>query len=621
MATMFGADATTLRDAQGAGSRPLSPVQQQYFGEGNTGLINTVGGLLVSGAEALAEESRKEKKTPEWMGVRNEFQTRLARLSEAANQATDNVSRNRYVTQARSLYNQYMANYSYFGEDFSKSISQAYNFNKTGSGLDEVEDVRKREIEFNQKTVQEYTAQGLLPNFGDLTPEQTQATLALAQEWNRTKTLNEKLMAEEDRAIKRNAEGRAQVTHAFTTSQQTMQLQAQQQLAGTLASSVDLLVANTDATKAKIDSGAVSFEDASFLLEKSILTQRQQGNIALQGDAQALSTYNTFMDNYLKVTKDYLNPATRTKAVEDEYQRMIALEKLNIARRPAGAKSIVLSDLFGKDVMTNLNTARFINSIGNDIDAAYSQNMVPSILSGETGTQSATFSSVQEQVTKAKNGELPAGNKAFEQAGQFSNAVLNTIGSVDPTNPKSLAYANDYLSSETMAEMVKQGRISPAMAAKAKEPFLQNYAQGLGKNMEKFLYATVGEATYTNGQRDTTKTPTNVNLLKFTPKPDGSFSVTESRDPTSTFVLSPYHAASLRAKAETQAAELGKTVRSYAHLNGHTNYEQAWNEIRHILVPGQYPTPNRVKEAMADGWDGVGFFNNASSWKSKNVPN
>lgn len=621
MATMFGTDATTLREPQGAGSRPLSPVQQQYYGEGNSGLINTVGGLLVSGAEAVAEADKKNKKVPEWMGVRNEFQTRLAKLSEAANQSTDNVSRNRYMTQARSLYNQYMANYSYFGEDFSKSISNAYTFNKTGSGLDEVEDVRKREVEFNQKTVQEYTAQGLVPNFGDLTPDQTKATLALAQQWNQTKKLNEQMLAEEDRQIKRNAEGRAQVGHAFTTTQQTMQLQAQQQLAGTLASGVDLLVTNTDAAKEKIDNGAVPYEEAVFILERSILTQRQQGNIALQGDAQALSTYNTFMDNYLKITKDYLNPATRSKAIEDEYQRMIALEKLNIARRPAGAKSIVLSDLFGKDVMTNLNTSRFVTSIGNDIDAAYSQNMVPSILSGDTGTQAATFSSVQEQVTKAKNGELPAGNKAFEQAGQFSNSVLNTIGSVDPTNPKSLAYANDYMASEAFAELVKQGRISPAMAAKAKEPFLQNYAQGLGRNMEKFLYTTVGEATYTNGQRDTAKTPTNVNLLKFTPKPDGSFSVSESRDPNSTFVLSPYHAASLRASAEKQATELGKTVRSYAHLNGHTNYEQAWNEVRHILVPGQFPTPNRVKEAMADGWDGVGFFNNASSWKSGHVPN
>lgn len=612
MPTLFGVDATTLSEPRGAGTGPLAPVQEQVADPGYTGMLNVVGGVAESAASFFKTKSKDD---PAWMPVRNEFQERLARLSEAANQATDNVSRSQYITQARSLYNQYQANYAHFGGDFSKSISDAYTYNKTGSGIDELEDVRKREVEFEQKMVQDAAKTGAVAQFGDLTPEQRSTTLNTVKLLNRQKELEEQLIATEERTIKQNAEGRAQVTHAFQQSQNTMTLQAQQNLSAVLSSGVDMLMSNTDAAMAAINNGQMDFAGAWSTVERSLMVQRQNGSIALQGDAQALSTYNNFMDNYLKVSKEYLDPATRTKTVEDEYKRLINMEKLRLARKPGGSTAIVLGELMGPDVFSKVNTSRFLDSIANDVDSAYSTATVPSVLSGNGAAQAATFSSVQDQVMRAVKNEAPVGNQIVDQAGTFANATLNTLGSLNPNDPKSMAYVNDFMSSQAFGELVKQGKIDPVMAAKAREPFLANYAKGLGKQMDAFLYSSIGEATYTNGARDATRTPTNVQLMRFEPSPDGTFKVVERRDPGFTFVMSPYHAASLVAKAEKQATEIGKAVRSYAHIQGHTNYEKAWTEIRHELVPNQYPTPDRVKEAMADGWDGVGFFNNSSSWK------
>lgn len=615
MPTLFGVDATTLSDPKGAGTQPLTPVQERVADPGYDGMLNVINGVGTSAASFFKEQ---EKKNPPWMQVRNEFQQRLAVLSEAANQATDGISRNKYITQARSMYNQYMANYAHLGEDFSKSISNAYTYNKTGSGLDELEDVRKKEIENEQKVIQEWANQGLLPAFGDVTPEQRQAVLSTAQNFNRQKKIQEELLAAEDREMKRNAEGRAQSNFAYEQHKQTMALQSQQNLSPLLASGVDLLMANTDAAMAAINSGKMDFATGWATVERALMIQRQNGNIALQGDSQALSTYNSFMDNYMKVVKEYLDPATRTKSVEDEYTRMINMEKLRLARKPGGSTAIVLGQLMGPDVFTKVNSSRFLNSIADDIDSAYTTKTIPSVMSGNAGAQAAVFDSVRGQVARASRGEAMNSKEIYDQAADFANATLNTLGSLDPDSPKSLAYVNDFMSSPEFGELVKQGKISPTMAAKAYEPFVQNYAKGLGKTFSNWLYSTVGEATYTNGVRDVNKTPTNVQLLRFEIDDEGQMKVVESRDPGYNYVMSNYHAAALRSKAEKQAAEIGKAVRSYAHIQGSTDYKKAWQEIRHELVPGQYPTPDRVAEAMADGWDGVGFFDNKSSWKRNN---
>ena len=65
---------------------------------------------------------------------------------------------------------------------------------------------------------------------------------------------------------------------------------------------------------------------------------------------------------------------------------------------------------------------------------------------------------------------------------------------------------------------------------------------------------------------------------------------------------------------------LNKYIKTVAHLEGRTDYENVWKERRSEILPQMFPAPNSVEEkrALEHGWDGIGSILATSSYKPVN---
>lgn len=610
--TMFGADATQLAQPRGAGSAPIAPVQEPADNTSYAGVANLLGDL----AGNYAKSTLKDQKKP-WMDVRNNFQKELGGLLQQYQTASDNVTQNQVLTRTRQLYTKTLADGAIYGEEFAHSIQNTYQYMRTGSGLEEIEDNRKAEVKREQEAANELLKSGRYFFNTNPTDQDRQLALQINNQRNRLETDNKKLQEAEDRRIKLASENRSQTNFTQQQEDYAMKKAAQDNVGQYLSSGFSLLQNNLEAARATLNKDGTNHTEVATRFSTLAENLRAEATPLLQYDSTALSSFNENFDRMVKLSLQSLDPKNQTDDLKQAIDRELTANKYRIVSRPGGATFVNLNQMTNGLAVQKVEGTKFITELYNELDAAPTTGMLPSVTNGDTAKQKTMFNAIGDQMTRAIQGKLPNSDAAFNDGVATFEATLNSLAALPPGKQVSLAYVTDFLASPAAAEIIKRGRYNPEVAMRAIPVFENTYVDSVAKHVNGFLTRTVGEATYTDGQRDVTRTPSMVNTFRFRMDGDGKIVAEESRDPRMTFAGSKWYVASQVREAQTFADELGKTVRATAFLLGTTDYAKVWEDYRHKFLPGRYPTPDMVEQAKADGWDGVGFLNNGASWKQR----
>lgn len=612
---MFGVDSTTLSAAQGAGSAPVAAVQTPGWQFSGGALVDFAGAALGNYAKFEAEKDKKEKP---WMAVRNQYQRELNTLNQQYQTAGDSITSNQALTKMRQLTTKYLADGAAFGEDYAKAIHNTYTYSRTGTGLDELEDMRKSAVTRQEDAINNLIKTGMFAQQeGGMTETQRNLAIQLVTNQNALEAASKKALEAEDRAMKRVQHGQSVTTFEQNQEQFFASRQAQSELGNYMATGFDVVSNNIVDFKGRVNKDGSNLNEVLNQFQLTLEPLRAEAASVLQFNPQASSAFNASMDRITKMGVDMLDPRKQTEGMEDEFKRLVLAEKLRIVRLQQGATTVAMNQLTQGLAVNMEASSRLASRAYGEMDDLVNTNVMPSLVSGETSIQQPIFKTVEQGLVKAAQGQGPGAEAAFNDGVKSHEAILNSFGSISPDKPVTLAYAIDYLASPAAKVIIEKGRYNESANVKALSVFQETYLNGVGKNVQNFFSQRVGEATYVDGKLSAEQTPTLINLVSFDMDKSGVIKVTESRDPRMKFVASNYYMAKQVRDAQKMADDMSKTVKAAAHMMGTTNYQDVWLDLRAVMMPYHFPTRDKIKDAMNDGWDGKGSMFNGASWRKR----
>ena len=603
----FGVKATTLQAP--SGNMPvIDPVRQPASPA-----------FDLSGAQGWMAGIGKTKDEKPWMVMRNDYQRQLGGIEEA--RLTGEIDDRTALTRSRQLTTQFQVKGADFGEEYSKSIANTYTHVRTGTGIEEVEQIRKKEVDnldtFNKTLIDQGIA--IVP-LGQQTSEQRASTTALYTAIKKVEHTQKQADENYKRDITMEKDSRERGVATFQFEQRRMQVDAQNALSDVKTSTLNLLDTNYKTFQQAVADGKMTLEQARQALKTNFGSVRSSATNLLQGDPAALADYNKNMEYMEGIYTDALDPAKSSQGLTDEINRIVQAKQLEMLK---GIPNTVTLAAMGK-LLPNTDMGKFaatsvaMDALFSDFKNISTTKTIPSIGANDTKTQRETFGAISKTMNQgvAKTSRDPVGD--INAAAEGVDAMLKSVGKLDGSDNASLAYVGDFLASDTMKQYITQGKYNPELASKALDVFSQTALNSFSQTIGKTITAQVGEATYTDGRRDTGKTPSLLNLIKFEMDDSGKFTAKMAKDPSATFVASEAYMRTLVRDAQKQADDLSKFVRAGAHLGGSTDYKQFWEQQGHLFFPpNTFPTPDQRKALMAQGWDGVGFPYNKSSWTKR----
>lgn len=617
MATLFGTDATTLQAAQGAGSAPLAPVQDPSWSNKGSALMDFAGNALGAYAEYKVKQTKDEKP---WMAQRNQYQKELNTLQQQYQTAGDSITSKQVLTKMRQLTTQYQADGAAFGIEYSKAISDTYTYARTGTGIEELETLRENDVKRQDDAINNMVKTGVFASQGgDLTEEQRGLAIQLVSNQNALELASKKVIDAEDRVMKKVAHGQSVTT--FDQNQETFfaERAAQLELGNYLATGFDVVSSNLDTYRSEVKADGSNYAEVLSKFQLTLEPMRAEAASVLQFNPQAASAFNSSMDRITKLGVDMLDPKKRTEGMENEFKRLILAEKLRIANLQTGVTTIAMNELTQGLAVNMVASSKLGARAYKEMDEMTSNNIMPSLVTGETEVQRPILKTLENGIVEAAQGKGRNAQAALEDGIKSHEAVLNSFGSLSPDKPVTLSYAIDYLASGAPKAIIEAGRYNEAANTKALAVFQETYLTGVGKNVQNYFGTRVGEATYVDGSADPTQTPSVINLVSFEMDATGSIRVKEDRDPRMKFVGSTYYMAKQVREAQKQADDMSRTVKAAAHMMGTTNYQDVWIDLRAAMMPYHFPTRDKVKEAMNDGWNGKGSMFNGASWNKRDT--
>lgn len=600
----FGVKATTLQAP--SGNMPvIDPVRQPASPA-----------LDLSGAAGWMAGIGKTKDEKPWMTMRNDYQRQLGGIEEA--RLTGEIDDRTALTRSRQLTTQFQVKGADFGEEYSKSIANTYSHVRTGTGIEETEQIRKKEVDnldaFNKTLIDQGIA--IVP-LGQQTEEQRASTTALYTAIKKVENTQKQADEVYNREIKMDKDSRERGEAAFQFQQRRMQVDAQNALSDIKTSTLNLLDTNYKTLQKQVADGKMTLEEARMALKTNFGSVRSSATNLLQGDPASLSDYNKNMEYMESIYSDALDPAKASQGLSDEINRIVQAKQLEMLQNiPNTATLAAMGKLLPNTDMGKFGaTSVALAALFTDVKNISTTKTIPSIGANDTKTQRETFSAISKTMNQgvAKTSRDPVGD--INAAVEGVDATLRSMGKLDGSDNVSLAYVTDFAASDTLAQYIKQGRYDSDLGSKASEVFSQTVLNSFAQTSGKFIMSPVGEATYTDGVRDINKSPAMINLVRFEIDDNGRFSVKMAKDPSVTFVASEQYMRSLVRDAQKQADDLSKFVRAGAHLGGSTDYKSFWEQQGHLFFPRKtLPTGEERKALMGMGWDGVGFPFNKSSW-------
>lgn len=605
----FGVKATELSQPQGAGSRPIAPVQgPAAFSPDLSGLGNFLHGLV-----------SKEKADP-WKASLDEFTKKNAQITQAQQTgeftaAKAKIERNKLVTQYQVLGAD-----SGWGTDYQKTLAQLVGYVQTGSGTAEADALVEEEKKAQQDWFLDAQKSGMFPNvsnFQDLDARSQQALLS-AQQSIRYAEAEAKRAAELRAEIRAaNGETRAQASADRDAEEYLIRKQAVKALSPMMRDSYELVDANlgTIMRDSKLD------DNQKIQTFTGVINAlRSQGYQMLQGDQQSYQNYNQALQDLEKVGMQMLDPKQRTEAIENEWKRRITEAKLwategQDARRAAGMAAVFPNSPALQMAVANVG----LKYLNDDIAAGEGSKPLPSVVTGNISAQKATFGTIREAVRNSMDGSTPGSEEKFNAAASTFASTVKALSTFRAGQSNTMEYALEAIASPEYAAVVSKGKFNARDGAEALQTLSDVYLPSFTNALRQSLEAPIGDTRYEGGQPSADNASL-MQLVDFEVDRDGSVRIVKNISPefrkgiTASDVYIDTQVRNLQKSLEPRINQL---IRAAAHLEGTTDYKAVFEKNAPHMLRGFYVPEQYMEQLKAQGYSGIGNVNNPANWRDK----
>lgn len=610
--SLFGVDQTTLAAATGAGSQPLSPVQQPAYRPAYGAALEAIGGMGV--AYAQYEASKSKNAEPPWMQVRNEFQSELSTLLQQRSTAADSITARQADTRIKQLYTRYMADGAAFGEEFAKSLHNTYTYMKTGTDLSTIQDTVKDETQLVNESLRELSKAGLLQGV-----DVTQMSEATKLKWFDTYQGFQQMEAEAKRLEAQYQRTRQQWQDSNTEEDQ--EWKRQERYRETQARNVFGQVSNSaiesltstfgDLSKNILPDGS-NFQLIQGQMQEMGQRLKVQYRQVLSGDPESLKGFENLIDSLVKDQTTVVDPKVTDANLKSAMNNRINIKKQLLLEDHKNLPILVaMEDWFPGVANTVAGQTELAPTLRAVMNSQQSRLFTP-VAEGDVASQKLAFDAVVRNEQRITNGEA-SGTKLKDINANTAIGALNALaGLPEGASPRLNEFTN-FIATPEFGKMVREGRIPDSVREKAIPAFQDTYLSGWRQNVKKWLATEVASSS--------TSAPSFVHSVRFELTPDGTIVGKVAQDPTRDYSDRTYDSGKVQARATRVANEINKNISAMANLMGETDKAKVWKEMRGIMFQGYYPTADQEEAFMAENpeWDGVGFPHNRSSYKPKST--
>jgi hypothetical protein len=572
----YSVNATQLQSPQGAGSSVIAPVTASIL---DNGVAEGIGNIFKTYAKGLEKESKEqaEKFKSEVLGS---YAKKQARINDAI--ATGAMPASEAASRSRALSNEYYASYPDLIGDLEKA-SKAF---KGSTELGEAEDLVKAQREERKGLITKAQTAGYPVHSGmdeksqNVMIEAWQASVRADTELNNTirKNTERRAMSKEERDIA-DAE-------AKRTSIALINDVAQKNLPVSFTMATDLAT--------RMRKGEITPEAAKLQYGQYITTVESQIQALAATNPELGSAYRSLFKDAFKIGEQALDPAADSKALENEYNKVINQQKLlAVTLDPKVASTVAVSEMFRNSPEVTMKVVGQASGVIDSLVALQGTpvgGMAPSV----TGTpnEKPVLDTIKKNISIYNNGSSRDNTKLKEELVPTIRNYMTQLGDMygkRGVTPEVLKESAAFFADPQFGKFISENPVNASEIAPVKQVFQMQYeskvVDAIDKAIDKTFQTTTGiaplravtGATVSDGKKPLVADTLTVNFdgatVSFGVKKEGS-SPQEQR--TQRAAIQELNAAS---------AMVNQLVRIAAHLEGTTDYKAAWEARKHILLP------------------------------------
>lgn len=562
----FNVDLQQPRGAGVAVMAPVAPLPETY----DTSLLS-FGTEIVSGLLKGKKEADEIKRNNLKQQVISDFAREQTFLNQAMTQG--GMSKVEAADRARANMSKYVGSYAEFADEFSKINKGLFEYTELGVAKSE-EDVQR---DLRKQLLTDAQKDGML-----ITPSMSQATVdAMLDHYQQVRA------AEFDfkRQIARNSEVREQSRESRASFEFEYTQQSTRKL-------TELASAKMEPTQKFIMDisnavrGGKSKQDAELEVN-TYFSNMEAAMVAIAAQKPELvAPWRGLFDKMKAVAISAADGTTELKELENQLKTLKTRASLMAAGDPEMIAVYAATSLLN-GTQVSLNST--MNNAALRVMTQVAAGIAPRNASivGDKSAEQATLTILPEAIRNLQKEGAAKANP--EEVARVGNNILKGLEQLSfeekAINPKELNTVVDLLAKPEWAYLVKNGLIDQSQNTKAKQAFQVVYqnqvATGIVEKLNSEFKTTGGTGVVLKNVVDITW---NGSGVAFAP----------SKNATMSNVGQYYQAQYLRELNSTSIA-LNKLIHVGAHMEGSTDYAAYWENNKHLLVPGIYPDPTKLK--------------------------
>ncbi len=595
----FGEKATQLSAPQGAGANPIAPATAGIF---DNGVLKGVSNIIDIFEKGLANDAKDRAKAQE-QAVVGAYAQKLQALNNAA--MSGGMKPSEAALRSRIYHGEYVGSYSQYVDEFEK-VRKAFDATGIGSAKDQQEDVRK------QRNAEISSAQSVgMPVNLNMPEDVIEGMLTN----HRTNVAAQKMFEQEQKRIEADRSNRRFDNEVMDREAKENSLR----LINTIANT-NLDTASTYAQHLGSQVRAGKMNPAEAEQQWSTYTTRIEAEIqsAAALNPSMATPYRDLFNEVRVNGSKYFDPTSDLKTLDNEYKLIIARQKLMMAQDPSMAQVAAASSMFGNDPQVVLAMGKqfgeaLLRLTQTSVDAP---GVKPQIV-GDSEAEKATIKSVTRSIESFNSGKAREPEKLKTEIDNVVGNLLQQLGDSagrPGVDAKYMADMASFVASPQFGEYVAKNPPNRDAQLLAKKAFQSVYYSGVVKGID----AKLGYALQM--PKDASK-PRGSPVVSTGPLFDPSSLIIEDRGGmVSLRQAAPSASVSDRqsvriAQVDIREAEraVNQLIRLRAHLEGHTDYANVWNENKHTLLPRFFKAPDKTVEPKNASGDYVPLYRTEES--------
>lgn len=603
----FSPNATQLTPAQGAGTAPIAPVQEQVIQTD----FSAVRGLV-----DLFSENMKTKRKDEAEQLKQSVLSAYAKEQQIINEgvASGELNPRTAAVKSKAAFGTYLANYS----QHTKELNEIRSAMEGGTELGDVVDASKEALKVKEARRSAAISKGAVIRPW-MNPEEEETELVKTER-------QDAVIRDFERKRDVNAERRAQGIYNNTVEDREGKQQAFQLMQDVSEVHLTATSGFIKNLSNNVRNGKLTPEDARIEINTYFAGINQTILAASKGFPEDAAHFKGLFTNAQEIASRAIDPKASAEDVTNQLNLLLGQTQLLAIKDPNVRAMAASSKLFPANPVASLELLSIqkevlIRMAADNEDTVggtgvKSSVRVPSIV-GDPAAEKDVIGFLTKNI-KLLDTQTFKDKPGAEK--EISNIINNTLrqtakeytGAAGGSNDakKFIALAKFYASPE-FGKFASSGKLNKAAQAGAEAAWTSTYVTAVVDSVQSELskpVTGVSSRATVDMPKGTIQIGDVVNVsfagasVKFSAKGDNKMSAIEKEDQ--------------RRSVETLKASqdaLTQLVKTGAHLEGHMKYDEYWEKNKYTFLPQIYPAPAGV---IVNGYRSKGLAGNGpENWE------